>query len=124
MPAVSKKNTLLFPLLSALVLLAFLLASVSPALAKSSITVQVPATTKWFNSRIKIEAGDQVTIIASGNASTLKTSKTSQSGPAGQKVLCGSVKTAPPPCAFCARASSASKAVRPTSTKPSAAKVA
>jgi hypothetical protein len=100
MQTASKKNTPLFALLSALVLLAFLLASVSPALAKSSITVQVPATTKWFNSRIQVKAGNQITIVASGNASTLKTSKTSQSGPAGQKVLCGSVKTAPPPCAL------------------------
>ena len=83
------------------VVLALLALAVTPVLAKSvPKTVKVPATMSWNNTRIQISAGQAIKIQASGKASTLKTVKSSQSGPAGQKIICGSVKSAPPPCAL------------------------
>jgi hypothetical protein len=73
----------------------------TPVLAKSvKNTVKVPATLPWFNSRIQVAAGQEITIQAAGKASTLKTSKGSRSGPAGQKYICPDPPAAPPPCAL------------------------
>jgi hypothetical protein len=41
-----------------------------------------------------------IKIQAKGKASTLKTEKGAQSGPAGQKYICGADPSAPPPCAL------------------------
>ena len=80
------------------VLLAF---TFTPAVAKTiKNTVKVPATTPWFNTRLQVTAGQVITIQASGKASTLKTSKTSQSGPGGQKFICPAYPDGPPPCAL------------------------
>ncbi|MCU0489650.1 MAG: hypothetical protein MUE67_11965, partial [Anaerolineales bacterium] len=89
--------------LSGLILLALLAFTVTPALAKAvKKTFQVPATLQWYNTRLKVTAGQVITIEASGRASTLKTSKKSESGPNGQvKYLgCGEPANAPPPCAL------------------------
>lgn len=86
------------PVVIILVLLAF---GATPALAKSVIkTIKLPATTPWYTTRIQVTAGQVIKFQASGKASTLKTSKKSQSGPLGQKYLCGADPVAPPPCAL------------------------
>lgn len=85
----------------AAVVLALLVFAVTPVLAKSvSKTVKVPATTPWYNTHIQITAGQLIKIQASGRASTWKKEKSAQSGPAGQKYICGADKAAPPPCAL------------------------
>jgi hypothetical protein len=87
--------------LSGLILLALLAFTVTPALAKAvKKTFQVPATLQWYNTRLKVTAGQVITIEASGRASTLKTAKSAESGPNGQKYICGREKNAPPPCAL------------------------
>ena len=84
-----------------LVVLLLLAFSFTPGIAKGAQkTVKVPATVPWYNTRLQVTAGQVITIQASGRASTLKTAKGAQSGPRGQKIKCGSVASAPPPCAL------------------------
>jgi hypothetical protein len=80
---------------SLFVLLVFLSASFSTAMAKSAKTIQVPATVQWVNTGIYVKTGQKVTIQAKGVASTLKTNPKSKSGPNGQKWnrRCGTVST-------------------------------
>lgn len=96
-----RKRMSLLHWLGGFILLTLLAFAVTPALAKAvKKTFQVPATLTWFNTRLKVTAGQVITIEASGRASTLKTVKSAESGPNGQKFICGKEKNAPPPCAL------------------------
>ncbi len=92
--------------LSLIIVMALLLISASPVSAapKKMKPVRIKANAGWVETKIWVDAGQKLTIRATGRAITgrLKDYPRAKSGPEGQtwNLDCGMYPEAPPPCAL------------------------
>ena len=63
-----------------------------PVSSMKKYNVSVPASACWMNSEVNALAGQRVTIMASGTASTYDGHEGSNSGPNGQTYMCGAIE--------------------------------